>query len=154
VRSSDESTSRACPEDDNVTIELDGVALTSERASRYQDWAERLRAKREQSQRQIRRDEPDEMPSYWRTEHVYNDHAQVTDDLPPRMNPVVQQLLGVLGLAGEPAPAEIEAAFRLLAKQHHPDRHVDADEVSREYHLDQMRRVNEAYARLRELQLV
>ncbi len=58
----------------------------------------------------------------------------------------------MFGIVGEPTANQVETAFRRLAKQHHPDRHIGADEATRAYHLDQMRRINEAYSRLRQLQ--
>ena len=65
----------------------------------------------------------------------------------------MQDLLAVFGIVGEPSPRQVETAFRRLAKEHHPDRHIDADEATRAFHLDQMRRINEAYSRLRQLEL-
>jgi curved DNA-binding protein CbpA len=47
----------------------------------------------------------------------------------------------------------VEVAFRTLAKAHHPDLHIAADEATRAFHAERMGRINEAYARLRELEL-
>lgn len=143
----------APPDEDPVPIDLDDVAMTSDRATQYRDWVERMRAKRERNRR-IADDDPHEAPSYWRAEHVFADGDHTSGSRPTPSDAIVQELLGVLGLSGQPSPGEVEAAFRRLAKVHHPDRHVAADDATREYHLDQMRRINDAYARLRQLELI
>lgn len=144
-------------DDENVRIDLDEHPLTADRAEQYQDWAQRMRAKRETNQQRIRDREGGHAaatPSYWRTEDVYRESTRLAaGEVPASSDPLVQELLGVFGLTGEPASHLIDTAFRRLAKEHHPDRHVDDDEPTRAYHLDQMRRVNEAYARLRQLDL-
>ena len=143
----------APPDEDPVRIEADGIAITSERAAQYQEWVERMHAKRERNRKQMGDNEQQDAPSYWRAEHVFADRDHGSGARPTPSAAVVQELLGVLGLAGQPSIGEIEAAFRRLAKVHHPDRHVTADDATREYHLEQMRRINDAYAQLRQLEL-
>ena len=143
-------------DEDDVRIVLDEPEATLDRAARYQDWVERMRSKRAANQQRIRAadTDTDAPPTYWRAEDLYRESRRVADaELPRRNDPLVQELLAVFGLSGEPSPRQIEVAFRRLAKEHHPDRHVDADEAVRTHHLEQMRRVNEAYARLRQLQM-
>jgi DnaJ-domain-containing protein 1 len=142
------------PRDDDITIVVDEAELPSDRAAQYRDWAERLRMKRAVAQDRIRGSAPRESPTYWRTEDVYRESKRLADgEVPHRADPIVQDLLAVFGITGEPSPRQVENEFRRLAKEHHPDRHVGEDEATRTYHLEQMRRVNEAYARLRQLQL-
>lgn len=141
--------------DDNVTISIDEPALTRERAAAYQDWVERMRRKRTTNQRRIqgRGDEP--RLDYWSPDNVFRESERLAEEEAPdpRDRAAVRDLLAVFGIVGEPHPRQVEGEFRRLAKLHHPDRHVDADEATRSYHLDQMRRINEAYARLRQLEL-
>lgn len=145
---------RRSDESDDVTIDLDEAEPTAERAEQYRDWAERLRVKRSVAQDRIRGTATEESANYWRTEDVYRESRRLADEEVPRpADPLVQELLAVFGLTGEPSPRQVEVEFRRLAKEHHPDRHVDADEATRAYHLHQMRRINEAYSRLRQLQV-
>jgi hypothetical protein len=140
---------------DDVTIVMDDAELTADRAVQYQEWVERMRTKRAANQQRIRGTGDEAPPTYWRTEDLYRESQRVAaEEVPRRSDPLVQELLAVFGLSGQPTAGQIEAAFRRLAKEHHPDRHVAADQDVRDRHLDQMRRVNEAYARLRQLQLV
>jgi hypothetical protein len=143
------------PDDDNVTISLDEPALTDDRAAEYRDWADRLHDKRETNRRRIRGDADEPAANYWTADNVYRESRRLVDEEAPRRSDpvVVRDLLAVFGIVGEPRPRQVELEFRRLAKVHHPDRHVDADADTREYHLDQMRRINEAYARLRQLEL-
>lgn len=141
------------PRDDDATIDLDEPGLTTYRAAQYREWAERLRVKREVAKDRIRGAASTEPPTYWRTEDVYRESQRLADEeVPQRADPIVQDLLAVFGITGDPSPRQVEVAFRRLAKEHHPDRHVGADDATRAYHLEQMRRINEAYSRLRQLQ--
>jgi DnaJ-domain-containing protein 1 len=140
--------------DHDVTSDLDGSPVNEDRAAQYRDWADRLRAKRVTAKRRIQGPPAEAPPSYWNTDDVYRESRRLIDEeVPPRTDPVVQDLLAVFGIVGEPAPRQVETAFRRLAKEHHPDRHIDDDEATRSFHLDQMRRINEAYSRLRQLEL-
>lgn len=140
--------------DDDVTIDLEGTPPTDERVAQYRDWADRLRAKRATAKQRIQGTPAEVPPSYWNTDDVYRESQRLIDgEVPPKTDPVVQDLLAVFGIVGEPGPRQVETAFRRLAKQHHPDRHVDDDEATRSFHLEQMRRINEAYSRLRQLEL-
>lgn len=146
------------PRDEDVIV-LDS-SETEDRAAEYREWVTRMRAKRAANQQRIRAatSEPrvQAPSSYWSAEQVFRESQRVAEAEAgnPRDALAIQEVLAVLGLSGAPEPHEIDAAFRRLAKEHHPDRHVDADEATRNHHLEQMRRVNEAYAHLRRLQLV
>jgi DnaJ-domain-containing protein 1 len=141
--------------DDSVTILLDGASTTAQREAQYREWVERMRVKRETARQRIRgtATEP-ETPNYWRTEDVFRESERVAnEDLGRRPDPiVVSEMLAVLGLENGASAREIEGAYRRLAKEHHPDHHVSDDEPTRAHHADQMRRINEAYGRLRQLE--
>jgi DnaJ-domain-containing protein 1 len=140
--------------DEGVTIDLEAPPMTDDRAAEYREWAERLRRKRERARARIHATPPDEAPSYWTSDNVFRESQRIArEEVPRGADPLVQELLAVFGIVGEPTPRQIDTAFRRLAKEHHPDRHVGADDATRAYHLDQMRRINEAYSRLRQLQL-
>ena len=140
--------------DDDVTIDVDDSLITDDRAAQYRDWADRLRSKRATAKQRIQGIPAEAPPNYWDTDNVYRESRRLTDEeVPLKTDPLVQELLAVFGIVGEPAPRQVEAAFRRLAKEHHPDRHVDDDEATRAFHLEQMRRINEAYSRLRQLEL-
>lgn len=146
------------PRDEDVIVL--GDTESHDRAAEYREWVARMRAKRAANQQRIRAASAAPRvqgpSSYWTAEQVFRESQRVAEAEAgnPRDALAIQELLAVLGLSGAPEPDEIEAAFRRLAKAHHPDRHVHADEATRNHHLEQMRRVNEAYAHLRRLQLV
>jgi hypothetical protein len=140
--------------DDDVALLLDGSS-TVDRQVQYREWVARMQAKREAARRRIRGQNAEEpAPSYWRTEDLYRDSERVAgEEMRHRPDPTaVAEMLAVLRLPGGASARDIERAYRALAKEHHPDYHVDDDEATRAYHAEQMRRVNEAYARLRQLE--
>ena len=59
------------------------------------------------------------------------------------------RLLGELGLPPEATSDDITLAYRRLAKQHHPDRWAEADEVTQQRNAEEMLRVNAVYRALR-----
>ena len=132
--------------EDDATTDLDEQPVSDDRATQYRDWADRLRAKRVTAKQRIQGTPNEVPPTYWDSESVFRDHECPVDEEVPI-------LLAVFGIVGEPSPHQVETEFRRLAKMHHPDRHIGADEPTRAFHLDQMRRINEAYSRLRQLQL-
>jgi DnaJ-domain-containing protein 1 len=141
--------------DESATILLDEDQTTAEREAQYREWAERMRVKRETARQRIRGLGADEEPpTYWRTEDVYRESERLAgEDLGRRPDPVViSEMLAVLGLQPGATAREMEGAYRRLAKQHHPDHHLTDDETTRAHHTDQMRRINEAYTRLRQLE--
>jgi hypothetical protein len=136
-----------------MVIDLDEPWRTEARAEQYKDWVDRMRQKRKSNQQRIRGSDDQEAPSYWRAEDVFREgRHRASTDARTRSDAERDDLLAILGLSGNPPLRQIEIAFRRLAMEHHPDRHVDADEHTRAHHLEQMRRINEAYAELRRLQ--
>jgi DnaJ-domain-containing protein 1 len=120
------------------------------RAEAYSDWAARLREKQER-RRAVAKGEGAESESYWTTDALFAESRQVErDEAGIRPNPWrVQELLAVLDLRDGATADEIGSAYRRLAKVHHPDRFVEADVATQEFHADRMRAIIEAYRALR-----
>lgn len=121
---------------------------------RYAAWAERMKAKRVRSQQIVNGTADDDAPStaaYWSTEAVFAESARVSDEEQrTRPNPwQTVELLSVLDLREGATLDDVSRAFRQLAKEHHPDRFVGADDATQEFHADKMRSINEAYHTLR-----
>lgn len=149
------------------TVDLD--ALTARpadadpvaRAAAYNDWANRLRAKRVNAQRTIAAQQSAEAgeatgdrPTYWSPDAVFTESRRVDEDTADRPNPWrVQELLEVLDLRDGASQDELTRAYKQLAKQHHPDRFAEADADTRRYHEERMARINQAYQTLRQLEL-
>jgi DnaJ-domain-containing protein 1 len=155
--------------DDGVSIDLtdadqDVIDLTraprnrwrscpDEDAERVLAWAERLRRKSERDRATILGGATTTgsaaSAGYWSSSHVAG-----SDD--PTAEPGVvadptrrSRLLGELGLPADASTDDVAAAYRRLAKQHHPDLWAEADEVTRQRNADEMMRVNAIYRALR-----
>jgi hypothetical protein len=120
-----------------------------DRAARYSDWAARIRDKGATKAAEA----PAAGPGYWSTEALFEDSRRLArEESMARPNPwFVRELLSVLDLGEGATTAEIGSAYRRLAKQHHPDRFMMADEDTRAFHEAEMRRVIDAYEALRQL---
>jgi len=143
--------SKARDDGDTVDISFPEPAMSSARVDDYEAWAERLQRKRVAAKEKYRgptdREAP---PTYWDAEHVFDDSERLSaDDAATGHGRDLAAAYAVLGLDPTASAREVETAFRGLAKLHHPDRHVTADDQTRAEHLDEMRRVNDAYATLR-----
>jgi DnaJ-domain-containing protein 1 len=121
-----------------------------DRAARYSDWAARIRDKRGGP---VADDEAPSSAGYWSTEGLFEDSRRLAhEEGLARPNPwFVRELLAVFELREGATSAEIGSAYRRLAKQHHPDRFMQADEETQEFHAAEMRRVIDAYQALRQL---
>ena len=123
------------------------------RAERYNEWAERLKAKRRRLTSDL---DGSPAPSNWSTDALFEESRRVEDDelhSDHRPNPWrVQELLAVLDLREGATAAEVGDAYRRLAKAHHPDRFVEADDDVQEYHAHKMREIIRAYRTLKDLQ--
>lgn len=139
---------------------------SSDRAAQYSDWAERMRIKREQAKARIqaastpdgadsRRNVAQPGPTYWTTDALYAESRRVAEEEAGRRPDPTRTaaLLATLGLGEDATPGEVASAYRRLAKDHHPDRFVEADETVRQHHADRMRDINRAYRSLKQLQL-
>lgn len=149
------------------TIDLD--ALTARpaepdpvaRAAAYNDWADRLRAKRVNAQRTIAAQQStnagtttEDRPTYWTTDAVFAESRRVDEEATERPNPWrVQELLEVLDLREGANHDDVSRAYKQLAKQHHPDRFAEADADTRRFHEERMACINQAYRTLRQLEL-
>jgi DnaJ-domain-containing protein 1 len=124
----------------------------AERAERYNEWAERLRAKRRRLTDDL---EGSPAPSNWSTDALFEESRRVEDDelhSAHKPNPWrVQELLAVLDLREGATAAEVGMAYRRLAKVHHPDRFVEADLDVQEFHAHKMREIIRAYRTLKDL---
>lgn len=121
------------------------------RAERYTEWAERLRAKR---RRRIDDRDGSPAPSHWSTDALFEESRRVEDDErhADRPNPWrVNELLAVLDLREGATVSDVNAAYRRLAKGHHPDRFVEADAEVQELHAEKMREIIRAYRVLKDV---
>ncbi len=127
---------------------------------RVSAWADRLRDKRRRDQERIRatesgpQDDPPG-PAHWSAESVIGRdeaHGAGFDLLAP-VTSRRTECLGMLGLDPSATDDDIAAAYRALAKQHHPDRWAEADQATQATHAEAMLRVNAAYRALREVTL-
>ncbi len=55
----------------------------------------------------------------------------------------------ILGLKDGASQEEIKKAYRQLAKEHHPDKFVNASDSDKKYHESKMKEINEAYENLK-----
>ncbi len=152
-------------DDDEVVIDLSRDAtptgptidLTdSAAAQRYSDWAERLRAKRRRDQAHILGTDPDGVgrptePIHWSSDNLLGGDSGTNTGPAPLIPGTSDPLrcLGVLGLGPGATTDEVAAAYRTLAKLHHPDRWAEADPEVQRHHGEEMLRVNAAYHALR-----
>lgn len=125
--------------------------MSATRADDYEAWAARLQQKRTTSQQKYLGASPDDDHlTYWDSEHVFAESERVTADERSSAKGVdLAPAYAALDLDPTASAKDVERAFRRLAKQHHPDRHVASDEPTREFHLARMRRINDAYDQLR-----
>jgi DnaJ like chaperone protein len=68
----------------------------------------------------------------------------------PRRQSSIDDALAVLGLTAQATPAEIKSAWRKLSLENHPDRVAHLGGEFRALAEERMRRINEAYTRLKE----
>ena len=55
----------------------------------------------------------------------------------------------ILGLKDGASQEDIKKAYRQLAKEHHPDKFVNASDSEKKFHEDKMKEINEAYENLK-----
>jgi DnaJ-domain-containing protein 1 len=127
-------------------------AAATERAAAYSAWAARMKAKREQTRSAADRNGTAQ-PTYWTTDALFAESVRVAEDqsAADSTGRKVAELLAVLQLPATATPEQVGDAYRRLAKAHHPDRFIDADAATQRLHDDQMRRVNQAYRALKQL---
>lgn len=136
-----------------------GPHVEDDPAARYSAWAGRMRSKRQAAKERITADQrqasgdPVEpgTPGYWSTDALFADSRRASEDeLSRRPDPAtVQELLAVLDLRDGADPDQLAAAYKRLAKQHHPDRFVGADPETQQAHAEQMLEINRAYRHLK-----
>jgi hypothetical protein len=138
--------------DDELLERLEDLDETGEKRAEYAEWVERMRAKREEKVDRVRQLQDDADPvagaTYWSAESVFAETRRLEDDRPDVVL-TRTELLATLGLSAAADDSAIVAAYRQLAKAHHPDRFPDADDETRAYHVDRMQRITAAYKVLR-----
>ncbi len=125
------------------------------KVAQYNEWAERLRQKRQKAREAIEGSTPPPQASYWSTDALFEESRRVEEnEMGRRPDPArVQQLLAELDLRDGATAEDIGAAYRRLAKQHHPDRFASADEQTQRFHAEKMASINRAYRALKDLEL-
>jgi DnaJ-domain-containing protein 1 len=138
-----------------LNVQARPTVSNDERSSQYTDWADRMKAKRERNRdmilnRGVKQDEA----TYWSTDALFADSKQIEEEeLLNRPNPWrIHELLAILELKDDAEPRQVGDAYRKLAKEHHPDRYVSADEETQQFHAEKMASINKAYRALKELQ--
>ena len=151
------------PEHPNVS-----PVASDPRADAYASWAARMQEKRSRTQAKIANAQdgvrwatlgaaPEtDSSGYWTTDVLFAESQRVAEEeLTSRPNPWrVAELLAVLDLRDDASPQQIADAYKSLAKAHHPDRFVSADEATQQFHADRMTSINRAYHALRQLERV
>ncbi|MCX7621261.1 MAG: J domain-containing protein [Acidimicrobiales bacterium] len=147
----DEEAARHNLRDLGDTIHIDDEG----KVAQYNEWAERLRQKRQRTREEIEGSTPKQEASYWTTDALFEESRRIQEnELSSRPDPArVQELLSELDLRGNATAEEIGSAYRRLAKQHHPDRYAAADEATQRFHAERMAAINRAYRALKDLQL-
>lgn len=144
------------PSTDGASAEAEAArAASSNRQAAYADWADRMKQKRAEKQATIRATKPPEPGSsrdgtYWSSDALYEESRRLESDLTKAVQTRVE-LLAVLGLSGTATEDDVHRQYRTLAKEHHPDRFPDADESTRDWHAEQMHRINAAYRALQDV---
>jgi hypothetical protein len=126
----------------------------ADRQAAYAAWADRMRSHKQDKLADIRAaqqqaDAAQEAPGspYWDVSNLF---AGPDPDAPsdPRLMET-SQLLEILEVGVDASPPEIQAAYRRLVKEHHPDRWIDAAPEVRDEHETRMALISEAHRELR-----
>lgn len=139
-----------------------------ERSEAYAEWVQRMQDKRTRNKASIASvststgswaslgEDPATSANYWTTDALFAESERVAhEEMSVRPNPWrVNELLELLDLRHDATADEISIAYKKLAKAHHPDRYVSADEATQQFHADKMLEVNKAYRTLRQIERV
>lgn len=139
------------PTPDRGIDDTHDATATAAKQAAYAAWAEGMKEKRKAKLASLQAD-PDEAaargPSpYWDTAALF---AQPDEDTPT--DPALMatpDLLAVLELPADATTADLQPAFRRLAKEHHPDRWYDSSASVRLEHETRMALITEAHRELR-----
>jgi DnaJ-domain-containing protein 1 len=125
----------------------------AEDAERVLAWAERLRRKSERDRATILGEATTSRSTgsdgYWSSSHVAGPEDPTAEPGVVADPTRRSRLLGELGLPADASTDDVAAAYRRLAKQHHPDRWAEADEATRQRNAEEMMRINAVYRALR-----
>ncbi len=114
----------------------------------YDEWAVRLRQRRQTAQRLYHDEPPAACADYWQPEHLFADSEPDATDGPIDVA-AVSQAFDRLRLSPDAPAADVTARYRELVKVHHPDRHIDADERTAAQHAAEFRALHDALTVLR-----
>jgi len=143
---------------DGLNPNEDAVDVT-DAATRARAWADRMHAKKAANKARIAAhqqghsfgDLGEDSPDYWSVDTLYAESERVANEEHRSARwDSVNDLLAVLGVPPTASPDEVNAAYKALVKEHHPDRHVHAPADEQDRHAEVMRRTNQAHRRLRE----
>ncbi len=90
---------------------------------------------------------------YWSTDGLFRDsELQAERDREEQIKQgKITALLAQLGLGKDASWADVNVAYKRLAKEHHPDRNADKNPHTAQHHLDQMLELNRVHRTLRSL---
>lgn len=116
-------------------------------AADYAAWRERIRTRRQEKVAATERG-PDAAPPptgvWWSEDLLASPHEGEPGWLP------VADLWHQIGVAPGASLGEVTSAYRQIAKAHHPDLHMNADEITRREHAERFRFLAIAYRALRD----
>jgi DnaJ-domain-containing protein 1 len=86
--------------------------------------------------------------AYWDSNTLFEESRRLEESRDPTVMGE-RELLAEFGLSESASKVQVQAAYRRLAKEHHPDRWVDADESVQEQHAQRMLEITAVYQALR-----
>jgi len=123
----------------------------------YQAWFDRMRNKRASAPSPApdpsAGNAPNAAGGYWSTDNLFRDsELQAERDSEERARRgEIASLLARLGLGPDASWADVNAAYKRLAKEHHPDRNIDKTTRTSQHHLEEMMELNRVHRTLRSL---
>ncbi|GIU84604.1 MAG: hypothetical protein KatS3mg008_1379 [Acidimicrobiales bacterium] len=123
---------------------LADMGLDPAKAKAYQEWAERMRRKKEDRKRAQQEESRRAYDPHWDPRHVFEERSSGAHG----GGFTRRELLAVLELPPTADDAEVQRQYKKLVKLHHPDRYATAPVEVRLQHEERMRRITAAYRAL------